>query len=201
MGRWRAARDRHELEDTAMTEVRRLAYDDVTVFGEQLSLLDDEVSDRELDRATLIDYQQALHAFEVAGQEVPRLSTPGELSTVTDTLASGRYALACVRARAAGDTPPERRVPCFFEPQHGPSARDVVWTMPRRGTQKFPACAACASLVESGEDPPLRMVTMDGRRVPYWEAGATQRPYSRGYFSSAVLEPVVRLTKDQPKEP
>lgn len=182
-----------------MVEVRRLAYDDVTVFGEQLSRLDEELADHELDRAAQTDYQQALQAYEVAGQEVPRLRSADELSVVTDTLASGRYALACVRARAIGAPLPERRVPCFFDPQHGPSTRDVVWTVPRRGTQKIPACDQCATTVDQGADPPLRMVTLAGSRVPSWEAGAVQRPYSRGYFSSAVLDPVARAD-DDPRE-
>ncbi|UAL31072.1 hypothetical protein K8W59_06195 [Nocardioides rotundus] len=175
-----------------MEEVRRLADEDVTVFGEQLQRLDRELGDTELDEATRGDYQDALRAYEVAGLQVPRLRTPEEISSVSDTLATGRYALACVRARVVGDEPPERRTPCFFDPQHGPAARDVVWTMPRRGTRRVPACSRCAVRVEQRESMSPRMVTIDGRRVPYWEAGEPRRAYSRGWFPAASIDPVAR---------
>ncbi len=60
----------------------------------------------------------------------------------------------------AGRTPPERRAPCFFDPRHGPSARDVAWA-PEGGTPRsVPACEADAQRVERGEEPRAR--TIDG---------------------------------------
>ena len=105
-----------------------------------------------------------------------------EISRLVDTLASGRYALACVQARLAGEPVPELRVPCFFNPQHGPSARDVMWTSPRHGTRKVPACTRCAAQLAAREKPEVRKVKIGSRMVPYWEAGASLHPYSRGYF-------------------
>jgi len=186
---------RRDVEGGAAADleaVRRLADEDVTVFGEQLRALDEEVSPAQLDREVRTDYQEALRAYEAAAEEVPRLRTPDDISRVTDTLATGRYAMACVRARVAGEPPPARRVPCFFNPQHGPSRRDVVWTVPRRGTRRVPACAQCAARVDAREDPALRVVVVGGRRVPYWEAGEAVQPYSRGYFPSALQDPRAR---------
>jgi hypothetical protein len=108
-----------------------------------------------------------------------------EVSTVTDTLATGRYALACVQARVAGLELPELRSPCFFNPQHGPSVSDVVWTTSRYGTRTVPACAQDAARVGARQQPELRTVTIGARTVPYWEAGAAFAPYSRGYFAAA----------------
>jgi len=99
-----------------LAQLRSVADEDVTLLGEELSRLDAELTGRELDVATRVDFQRALDAYESASRTVPALTGPEEISTVTDTLATGRYAMACVRARAAGAPVPERRVPCFFNP-------------------------------------------------------------------------------------
>jgi len=178
-----AAARREELEG-----VRRLADEDVTVLGEQLRRLDAEVGGQELTELARVDYQTALDAYESAQRAAPRISSPDEISKVTDTLSTGRYALACVRARVADRPVPELRVPCFFNPQHGPSVTDVMWTPPRgRGTRKVPACAQDAARVAAHEDPDVRTVTIGSRTVPYWEAGAVYQPYGEGYFASAAV--------------
>jgi hypothetical protein len=176
------ARDRREELDG----VRGLADEDVTVFGEQLRRLDAQVGAHPLDDDGRADYQRALDAYESAQRAVPRLRDPEEVSTVTDTLASGRYALACVQARVAGAGLPELRTPCFFNPQHGPSVTDVEWTSTRYGTRLVPACAQDAARVAARRPPELRTVTIGGRTVPYWEAGSAFLPYSRGYFAAAA---------------
>ncbi len=162
--------------------VSKMADEDVTVFGEQLRHLDADLAGRELDETARRDYQIALDAYEKAGFAVRRLRDPDEVSGVTDTLASGRYAIACVRARLDGLEVPELRVPCFFNPQHGPSVTDVSWTRPGRGTRRVPACAQDAARVAAHEQPELRMVKVASRPVPYWEAGAALAPYFNGYF-------------------
>ena len=79
---------------------------------------------------------------------------------------------------------PVRRVPCFFNPQHGPSTTDVVWTRPRHGTRTVPACAQDAARVGVGQQPEIRYVQLGSRQVPYWEAGRAFAPYGQGYFAS-----------------
>ena len=180
--RFRERRDDRRVQAQELEDVRTLAFEDVTIFGEQLQRLGQDLADRDLDLETRDDYQAALDAYERAKFTAPRLSSTDELSTVIDTLATGRYSLACVRARVAGEPVPELRVPCFFNPQHGPSARDVMYTVPRRGTKRLPACTMCASRVEQREKPEIRTVEIGTRKVPYWEAGAAYLPYSQGYF-------------------
>ena len=51
---------------------------------------------------------------------------------VAEALEEGRYGMTWAREVLAGRTPPERRAPCFFDPRHGPSARDVSWCAGRR---------------------------------------------------------------------
>lgn len=162
--------------------VRALADEDVTLLGEELQRLDAWVGG--LDEAGRIDYQRALDAYESAQRTVSRIGAPDEVSKVTDTLSNGRYAIACVQARLEGRPVPELRVPCFFNPQHGPSVRDVLYTPPGRGTRTVPACAQDAARVAAGERPEVRTVRIGGRTVPYWEAGGAYLPYGAGYFVS-----------------
>jgi hypothetical protein len=177
--------ERESLEELAA--VRTLADEDVTLLGEQLQRLDTEVAGHELDEAARRDYQVALDAYESAQRAVPRLSSTDEVSTVNDTLAAGRFALACVQARAAGQPLPTRRTPCFFNPQHGPAAVDVSWTPGGRGTRIVPACAQDAARIEHGERPEVRQVKVGGALVPYWEAGAAYLPYGENYFTEGVI--------------
>ncbi len=191
-GGWGAKkwRDRQELRRTQEEElegVRRLADEDVTYLGEQLQRLDGEVSGHVLDEATRVEYQVALDAYESAQRAVPRITSANEISKITDTLSSGRYALACVQARVAGRPVPERRVSCFFNPQHGPSVTDVYWTYPGHGTKQVPACAQDAARLDNNEAPEVRKVRIGSRNVPYWAAGNAYSPYTDGYFAGAAL--------------
>ena len=175
--------DAEELE-----QIRRLADEDVTLLGEELSRLGRTGATAGLWTPTPgSTISAALDAYESAQRSVAGIKSKADaISTVTDTLATGRYAIVCVRARVAGEQVPERRVPCFFNPQHGPSTTDVVWNQTAHGTRKVPACAQDAARLKAGEEPEVRYVRYSGRRVPYWEAGAAVAPYGTGYFASGV---------------
>lgn len=186
-GRYLWDRQRRRQDDSAELDgVRLLADEDVTLLGEELHRLDGEVG--RLDADGRAEYQRALDAYESAQRLVPRMAHADEVSKVTDTLSSGRYAMACVRARLEGRPVPELRVPCFFNPQHGPSVRDVVFTPRGRGTRTVPACAQDAARVESGQAPEVRTVRIGSRTVPYWEAGSAYLPYGEGYFVTGALQ-------------
>lgn len=178
--------------------MRLRAEEDAVQFAEELTRFGHQVAGDDLDAETRHDYQAALDAYEIAKRLVDKLSSVESISAVVDTLTTGRYALACARARVAGEPLPERRTPCFFNPQHGPAARDVVWT-PRNGpTRKVPACAQDAARVQAGEDPPVRTVRYGEHDVPTWEAGAPNEPYRVGFFSASgarvyVMELKMRL--------
>ena len=169
-------------EAAARAPVRQVADQDVSVFGLQRLGVGDHVAERELDPATREDYQVALDAYEHAKREVTRIDRFEQVSALVDTLATGRYAMVCVRARVAGHPVPELTVPCFFNPQHGPSDGKVMWTSARTGTRSVPACTRCSAQLKAREKPEVFMIGVGGRKVPYWEAGATFHPWSRGYF-------------------
>ncbi len=181
-------REQRRSDAEELRGVVAMADEDTTLLGEQLSRLGDESSVAAMDGATRADYQTALDAYESAKRAVPRLRSAEEVSTVVDTLSTGRYALACVQARLEGRPVPELRTPCFFNPQHGPSVRDVRWAAPGRGLRTVGACAQDAVRVENGESPEIRKVKIGGVYASYWEAGAAYLPYGQAYFASAVLE-------------
>ncbi|GAA1910827.1 hypothetical protein [Nocardioides marmoribigeumensis] len=161
--------------------VRHLAEEDVVVFGEELQRLDEVVGDHPLDADARRDYQTALDAYESAQRAVERLEEVAQVSRVADVLTTGRYALACVRARVEGTPMPAMRTPCFFNPQHGPAATEVLWTTGRLGTKRVPACSQCSARVANRETPEVRTVYDGSTTVPYWEAGAAYEPYRSGY--------------------
>lgn len=184
----RLARRRHRAHDDAheMTAIREMAEEDTTILGEQLTRIGIEHPAEQMDEVTRVDYQSALDAYEAAKRAVPRLSSPPEVSQVVDILSTGRYALACVHARLGGRPVPELRVPCFFNPQHGPSVKDVRWTDARWGTRVVPTCAQDAARIAKGQAPEIRR--LGGAQVPYWESGEAFLPYGKNHYSTAMLQ-------------
>ncbi|HEY6932670.1 MAG TPA: hypothetical protein VI452_04660 [Marmoricola sp.] len=177
----RRSADRHRA---ALEPVRKLAFEDVTALGEELQELDLEVAGRQLDAGERSDYQRALDAYESAKAAADAISAPDDIRHVTEILEDGRYAMACVRARVAGEPLPGRRPPCFFDPRHGMSVADVPWTPPGGTRRDVPACSLDAERVRAGAEPDIRKVMGGSRRVPYWQGGPAYQPYARGYFGA-----------------
>ena len=156
--------------------------EDVTALGEKLAAFD--VTDPKLDDAGRADLQRALDSYSRASDASARATSDADIATATSELAEGRYALACVEARMAGQALPQRRPPCFVDPRHGPSTADVMWAPDGGAPHPVPVCAACASAFNSGGTPQPREVLAGGQQVPYWQAGPAYAPYARGYYSS-----------------
>jgi len=171
-----------ERAEAELEPVRKLAFEDITALGVELQDFDAEVAGQELDAGALADYQRALDAYEAAKTAGDRITAPDDVKDITTILEDGRYAMACVRARVAGEPLPTRRPPCFFDPRHGLSVRDVAFTPPGGTVRDVPACALDAERVEAGADPDTRQVMVGTRRVPYYEGGRAYAPYAAGYF-------------------
>jgi hypothetical protein len=171
----------------ALESVRRTADEDVTRYGEDLQRLDIDVTGQPLDDAARQDYQRALDCYEAAKEGVAAIRTPDEIRHVASTLEDGRYAIACVKARLAGEPLPVRRPPCFFNPQHGPSAEDVSWAPPGGVRRDVPACPADAERVRAGAEPDVRTVQVGPQRMPYWQAGPAYSPWVQGYFGAYAM--------------
>ena len=166
--------------------VQKLAFEDVTALGTDLQDLDAELAGKQLDAGAHSDYQRALDAYESAKLSVDRLTEPDQVRHVTEIIEDGRYAIACVRARAAGQPLPTRRPPCFFDPRHGLSVDDVEWTPPGGTARQVPACALDAERVRAGAEPDTRQVMVGAQRMPYYEGGRAYAPYAAGYFGGGM---------------
>ncbi|MGZ4447050.1 MAG: hypothetical protein ACXVEC_10125 [Nocardioides sp.] len=162
--------------------VRKMAFEDITALGVELQDLDLELSGHQLDAGQRADYQRALDAYEAAKTAGDAIRQPDDVRHVTEILEDGRYAIACVRARVAGEPLPTRRPPCFFDPRHGLSAEDVSYAPAGGAPRDVPACALDAERVRAGAEPDSRMVMVGAQRVPYWQGGRAYQPYARGYF-------------------
>jgi hypothetical protein len=163
-------------------EVRRAAQDDLLALADDIRELDLEVELPDADPAGKRDYAVALDHYERAARAFDRARAPEDLEAVSAALEEGRFAMTSAKARLEGRPPPERRPPCFFDPRHGPSVRDVEWA-PAEGTPRLvPACAADAIRIEEGREPLAREVVVHGERRPYWDAPEYYGPWAGGYF-------------------
>jgi hypothetical protein len=177
-------RNKRNKERADLEPVRAALDEDVTAYGEELAELDLDV--RTPGAAPVEaqqEYARALDLYENAKTAAAKVERAGDLQPVTSTLDEGRWLLACVRARLAGEEPPERRLPCFFDPRHGPSVEDVQWAPPGGAVRDVPACAADATRIKDGLDPDVRLVPVgDGERRPYWDAGPAWGGWAGGYY-------------------
>jgi hypothetical protein len=175
-------RRRRRAETAEFEEAKREARDDLVSLGESIRALDIDVQMPGADPQARADYEHAVEAYTRADDAWERARTPEDLEPVGAALEEGRWAMASAKARFEGDEPPERRPPCFFDPRHGPSSRDVEWAPPYGESRLVPACEADAQRVERGDDPQAREVLWGGQRVPYWQAGPAYAPFAGGYF-------------------
>ncbi|MBO2462895.1 hypothetical protein [Actinomadura violacea] len=171
-----ARRRRRERHARQMADLKRGVQEDVTLLGEDIARLDLNVMDPGLDPDTRGDYERAMNSYDKAKAATERAAKPQDMQAVTTALEDGRYYMTATRARLAGEPVPERRPPCFFNPQHGPSVQDVTWAPPGGVARSVPACAADARAVLAGHDPDVRMVPYGDARRPYWDAGPAYAP-------------------------
>jgi hypothetical protein len=159
--------------------VKAAAHDDLIALADDVQKLEQPV---DANAKAKHEYEQALADYDRASGSYDRATRPKQLEAVASALEEGRYHMASAQALLDGREPPERRPPCFFDPRHGPSTRDVQWA-PLGGTARnVPACEADAQAVERGLEPASREVTAGGRRVPYWNAPPYFGPWAGGYF-------------------
>jgi hypothetical protein len=162
-----------------LAEVKAAAHDDLIALADDVQQLEQPV---EANSKAKREYEHALEDYDQASGAFDRARRTKELEAVTSSLEEGRYHMAAAQALLDGKHPPERRPPCFFDPRHGPSTRDVDWAPPGGVPRKVPACEADAQAVERGQEPASREVVAGGRRVPYWNAPPYFGPWAGGYF-------------------
>lgn len=133
-------------EADTLAERRKLALEDVTRFGEEL-----DTADVRLDGVdTRADVQAAMDAYADAGRVVDHEPDDKQLRAVRATVEYGRWRLACAQALIAGTPAPPRRAACFFDPAHGTSVTDWMYTPPGGKAREIPVCAACQNRPAGG---------------------------------------------------
>ncbi|GAA0604370.1 hypothetical protein HPO96_18200 [Kribbella sandramycini] len=126
-------------EADTLTERQALAREDVTRFGEELDAADVRLDG--VDNAA--DVQAAMDAYADASRVVDGDLEDEELRDVRARVEYGRWRLACAQAVAAGTDRPPRRVQCFFDPAHGISVTDWMYTPPGGKPREVPVCQSC----------------------------------------------------------
>jgi hypothetical protein len=175
---YRTIRRRRQTQ-AQLAEVKTAAHEDLIALADDVQKLEQPV---EQNPDAKREYEEALDDYDDASRAYDRATKPKELEAVASSLEEGRYHMAVAEAVLAGKQPPERRAPCFFDPRHGPSTRDVEWAPPGGAARTVPACEADALAVEEGRQPMSREVVVGGQRVPYWNAPPYFGPWAGGYF-------------------
>jgi hypothetical protein len=157
-----------ELERVRMA--RRMANEDVTVLGEQLSELHYETLTTDLKGDIGEDYQKALDAYERAKRQLRETEGADVVRALQPVLEDGRFHLACVLARQEDRPLPQRLPSCFFNPQHGPSHSEVGWTPPGGVARRVPVCLPDRNRLANKLLPAVRMIRVGDRLVPWFAA-------------------------------
>ncbi|MEU5115283.1 hypothetical protein AB0G64_27715 [Streptomyces longwoodensis] len=178
----RNRRRRAQEQRAALERLRVVVDEDITAFGEELDRLEFHPAEPGTDDAMRADYERALDAYDQAKSAMAAAARPEDVRAVTQALEDGRFSLARLAARREHRPLPERRPPCFFDPRHGPSVTDAVWSPPGGAAREVPVCAADATRLADGLDPAVREVDSDFGRRPYWDAGPAYGPWAGGYF-------------------
>jgi hypothetical protein len=133
-------------EVDTLDERRATAREDVTRFGEEL-----DAADVRLDGVDIgADLQAAMDAYADAGRVVDGEPGDDTLREVRATIEYGRWRLACAQAKVAGTPAPARRAACFFDPSHGTSVTDWMYTPPGARPREVPVCSACRDRLSGG---------------------------------------------------
>ena len=154
--------------------------EDVTVLGEQVAELHVDTLADDLGHEAADHYRRALEGYDQAKALLAASETAEDVVAIEQVVADARYHRAAVLAIGDGEPVPERREPCFFNPQHGPSMQDVEWTPPGGTPRVIATCAADARRLAAGTEPLVRMVRVGDRWVPWHLAGSVQGAIDAG---------------------
>jgi hypothetical protein len=145
-----------------LEEIRRVAQDDLAHVAMELADLEHTAEDQDA-------YYHAVGLHHRAEELLPSIQSVEDARAVAKYAADARRAIAAVRRGIAID---DHAAPCFFDPRHGPSARDGLFAPEGGALRPVPACEACAEELDAGRLPPIRRVLVNGHPQPYWRSPA-----------------------------
>lgn len=167
--------------------IRALADDDIDAFADRLIALRERTGEAKVPPAVNDDYVRAVRLHQRVYEEVERIASPADLRPVAVLLEEGRWWLARAEARLAGEPPPSRTLPCFFDPAHGLSVSDVSWRPYSGELYRVRACRDDIARLVHGERPAIRTVEIGGWERPHWLPHAELDGWNTGYYAGAEL--------------
>jgi hypothetical protein len=180
-------RRRQRAERAQLDDLKAAARDDLVALGDDVRDVDLDVEMPSAHPRAREELARGLAAYEEAERRLDAARHPDDIATVTRTIDDGRQAMAACRALLDGREPPPRRLPCFFDPRHGPSVTDAEWAPPGGQPREVPVCAADAARLADGVEPATREVMAGGAMVPYYAAPAYFGPWAGGFFGGGSL--------------
>jgi len=186
VSRSRRRRERRE-QQAQLEEVKEFGRDDLVALGEDIRSLDIDIEMPGVGPTAKQHYGRAVECYTAAEQAWDDARRVDDMEQVSSLLEEGRYEMTAAKAELEGRPVPERRLPCFFDPRHGPSTADVEWAPPGGALRVVPVCAADATRIADGIDPEARQVPVGGQMVPYWNAGPAYMPWAGGFFGGGLL--------------
>lgn len=179
-GERRRRREQELVEKDRWRVARKLMDEDVTVLGEQVAQLYVGTLADDLDPTARDHYRRALDGYDQATHLLASSASVGDITAVEQVVADASYHRAAVICLRDGEPLPERREPCFFNPQHGPSMQDVQWAPPSGTARTIGVCAADARALAAGDEPLVRMVRVGDRWVPWHLSGGMEGAIDAG---------------------
>jgi hypothetical protein len=167
-----------------MRQLKEFAAEDLDALSEDCRGIEAQLARPTANPLAKADLQRTLVCLDAARRQFERARRPEDIEVLTNALGDGRHALESAQARLAGREPPSQRAPCFFDPRHGTSVRDVDWTPDGSTPRPIPVCAADAARLERGQEPQARCVNVKGHAMPYWDAPGYYGPWAGGYFNA-----------------
>jgi len=177
-----SSRRRRRERERQLQQVKATANEDLVALGEDIRALDIDTRMPDTDPEAVRHYTNAVDAYQKAADALDRTRRVEDMAVVSSALEEGRFSMASTKALLEGKPLPERRPPCFFDPRHGPSVEDVTWAPPGGVPRSVPACSTDAYKIHNGLEPDTRQVTVDDRRVPFYQAPAYYGPWYGGFF-------------------
>lgn len=181
-------------------ELRTLAREQVIELGE----LVEQPAEGTLSDAAQEEVGKALDAYEAAGKVLDAATGIPDLAGVLVLTRLGQNAMAAARAAQDGQVAPAASPLCFFNPLHGPAAREVHWRpLGERQSLDVRVCAECA---EATEHHRLPDVLTDHARfpghahghsgdedIPYYEADPERSVWAATGYGQLATDLVQRI--------
>lgn len=123
----------------------------------------------------------ARSALDQAHTRMTTMSQPADAAAVASALADARYHVTAAVAVRAGRPAPERTLPCFVDPRHGPSVTTRLYP-PSGLTSPVPVCAACDAALAAGSQPAARSFQWRGSLMYPWMPYGPAWWYLSGYW-------------------